>query len=809
MDQQTPVDQQKRTIEWLNRLIMLAQWHRKLPFHAVRLLSDPIEYQAFLTRVRAATDKAQLADSSTESTPLAVARKKLLEAVVAVPAIQELFGSGQDPFKDATPDVVELLAEVSDVVADSQNTVYSRNGTLSAVIDAMRKSSELDPDPLIVESLKKFFTLIETEPAAENEKSTAELLYDLAVSPHWYIVMASLRADLDYTRDEEPGDATLKATFELWRQKIAKPTVQKLLLKPGHLARAPRKLISLVWEHRDLFVEARAKIPENAREKNPDDERKQVADSAFLLFEEKFKTHLDAIRADLKVLAMVASHFLNVRKFAKFDGFVYMWPQIAQLGRANFAALRYVEELLLNRAPRPDDSDLDARDARELYTLIEKNERLKGFLRLRPYFREINEDELMQYRPLAPIVITAASSARLPEASMLESVDVAPQPQPAPPSPAPSPPTTKTLQVQTLNIKRDETVNPTDKGFTYNVSFAKDMTGQVTFNVQQLLTRILAAMGVSGDSGLQEILKELFSADPKFAEERIRRGSVELVTNTLPLLSKPLSEVLATPHSLRLVVNSHDRDIHYLPWEWWPTSSATLLLSSPDHSVVRGFSWPDLVILPEPIFAPLRLMSIIPNPPQGRRFTSDVTLKALDDLKRATNMQYFPLVGNEVTRESVQRQVEGFKPHVVHFEGYLDAVTYPNRQSVVLAGSLGEVDGWEMKQFGSELREKGVQLLVIGRNSVSRVYENACATAAFELAQQGLTLIAPMRAIDDASATTFTTEFYRAFLQGNKLESALHLARRDLAAKGGDWTVFALFADPSKLDDFQLLRESA
>jgi hypothetical protein len=110
---------------------------------------------------------------------------------------------------------------------------------------------------------------------------------------------------------------------------------------------------------------------------------------------------------------------------------------------------------------------------------------------------------------------------------------------------------------------------------------------------------------------------------------------------------------------------------------------------------------------------------------------------------------------------------------------------------------------------GSALKTAGVQLVVIGRNEVSRLYENPVATAAFQLAKKGLSVIAPMRAIDDASATTFTTDFYRAFLQGNTLESSLYQARRNLASKGGDWTVFALFTDRDRLQYLELVRESA
>jgi hypothetical protein len=690
--------------------------------------------------------------------------------------------------------------------------ILSHSGPLTAVVDAMRQGLELDPGQVMVDGLKRFLTLWETEPEpAENEKPVAELLYDLAVSPHWYIVMASLRTGRDYARDEEPVVADL---LKLWNEKIARQTIHSVLLKPGHLSRAPKKLIKLAWEYRELFAEARKNIAEHIREKDPDDERKQVAGSVFLLFEKKAPTYIEDIRADLKVLATVAKHFIDVRKFAKFDGFVYNWPEISQLGRANFDALKHVEDLLRSRAPRPSDADLDARGARELYSLIEKNDRLKAFLRLRPYFSEINENELMSYRRLVP---ASATSGR-PGSSMLESV----QPQPPPPQPpepgAPQPSTTHTRQIQTLTLQQAQDTHPSPhEDLTYDLSFSwlgKTLTAAVRLRVDNFLGKILGGMGVSSDSGLQEILKELFAGDPSFAEERIRRGSIELATGILPYGTEPLSEVLATPASLRLVVNSTEREIHYLPWEWWPTSQSRLLLSSPDHSVVRRAFQSPTRDLPPPMFAPLRLMSVIvDDPPTGIRSTSEFTLRALEELAAAPNVQYRAVVHDEARWNNLPRVLEDFRPHIVHFEGFwivssqqmteADPSVYQNTR-VNFSDHFPSIG-----EFSAELKKNGVQLLVIGRNGASTIYENSTATAAFELAQNGLSVIAPMRGIDDTSATTFATEFYRAFLAGNKLESALHLARRTLASKGGDWTAFAFFTDPDRLEYLELIRESS
>jgi CHAT domain-containing protein len=172
-------------------------------------------------------------------------------------------------------------------------------------------------------------------------------------------------------------------------------------------------------------------------------------------------------------------------------------------------------------------------------------------------------------------------------------------------------------------------------------------------------------------------------------------------------------------------------------------------------------------------------------------------------------VEYRPMIRSDATLGNVGRELQTFKPHVVHFEGYLMNSSTPDPNDTSITFYFGSNGYMSVEAFAYFLKNNGVQLLVVGRNSMAALYQNLGARATFRLIQEGVpAVIAPMRAIDDASATTFTTEFYRAFLQGNSLESSLHLARRKLASKGGDWSVFALFADPAQLDHFQLLRET-
>ena len=73
MNQATSTD--AKLIEWLNKLIMLAQWDKKLPFHLVTLVSNASAYEEFRTRVASGTaDSKEVTD---QETPVAIARKKL------------------------------------------------------------------------------------------------------------------------------------------------------------------------------------------------------------------------------------------------------------------------------------------------------------------------------------------------------------------------------------------------------------------------------------------------------------------------------------------------------------------------------------------------------------------------------------------------------------------------------------------------------------------------------------------------------------------------------------------------------------
>jgi hypothetical protein len=801
MAQETDTDS-GHTIEWLNHLIVIAQRGAKLPFYVARLVAEPAIYQEFLAEVRSGVPAPTSTTQPQVDSAVGVARERLLKMVAFAPLLHELFGGAEDPFAGATHEQLKLLAHLSDITTDPQTMFNSRNGTFLAVVEALRQSRELDQEPLILDWLTKFLTLLETN------KPTAKMLFDLACSDEWYLILAALRDDSDYAADEDSAVAQKQAE---WNQAMT-TDLRGLLFKPGHLSRAPAKLIKLAWEEVGLFDEARAQIPAEVSEPGPVEVRKQVAERALGLLEAKRKEVLDKIEEELSVLAIVAESYINIRKFAKLNGLDNGWPELSIKVRANYANFEFVEECLVNRII-PSDTDLDSRDARALYTECKNDERLIEFLKLRPYFREIDDDDLRDYRPLPPVVI----SDQAPKAAdTVSGVDIS-RTQTPPPTPAVS----QTTQVS-LTISRK--APPVSDGLlaVYDVSMVMGghtLVHEAKFSTQHLLNSILAAMGVTTEDKLQSTLKEFLASSNSAGEALMARGAAELQrqifseemqTKFSETIASKFAEAILLNSTVRLTFMSDETELHYLPWEWLTqVGTPGPLLTYKIFSVVRAFSLPPET-LPTAIIAPVKLLSIMPSAPSGRRFNSANTVKVLDEIKSSEPAEYKSLIREDATLERIITELDAFEPHIVHFEGYLLEASKSQSPGLRLVLSKPDQEGIPIEDFGALLKAKGVQLLVFGRNGISRIFENTGAIASFQLIKQGLpALIGPIRAIDDSSATNFTSEFYRAFLQGNSLEAALHVARRKLVSKGGDWSVFALFADPSRLDKFTILRPTA
>ena len=772
-------------IKWLNALIAMAQWDKALPFYFAKLFNDRDEYKKALELIRKVPREGPIPEP-----PGPILNKEewrmVYEKTTTTASLLNLFENDADPFKDAMSSQIWVLAEVSDLTSEPQTMFYSQNGTFHLVLNTIRQNSELNTKALIADCFNRFYALFDTD------LDITELLYELSCSHDWYPVLASLKDARDYTIDDRE---ITRARLKAWDERLSTEQRKRVL----DLFHVPRALVKLAWERRDLFDKALNKIEKDQRSEL----RQQVPNVAHSLFLEEAKTEVEKIESDLMLLAEIARHCISTRKFVKLDGLVYSWPRIASLAMANYASLQYVEGLFLKRKPKPSDEELQSKDARELYELCASNKAVIRFLKLRPYFQEIDENELRRYRKLSrgvsdpSRVASGVTSSSNVHASVPQTVSAV----------------STTTQVCELVIKSipgpPPLVPEQEQAFEVLLRLSNEelATATVTFSIRKLLDRMLGAIGVTSEDSLHSVLKNLFSSGN--AEDVLLRGGKELYSTII--VGSGLEEKFKAPFEsgkpvrLIVVIPSIREELHCLPWEWFPEPRFDeLLLSNSQFSLVRSKPVrPE--ISTQPLTPPIRIMGLFPNAPIGTRDISSSSMSALGKLG-TEGAHYKPLAKENANLARIKEELEKFHPHIVHFEGYVSFSPEDNAGLRIFFSKSTNAEPVGLPEFEALLKASHVQLLVIGRNESNRVYGNAAPVLASRLVRMAVpTVLAPIRAVDEVTANGFTTEFYRAFIRGGTLEEALFVARQKVQSTGGDWTPFALFSDPWVLDGFRSL----
>jgi len=342
------------------------------------------------------------------------------------------------------------------------------------------------------------------------------------------------------------------------------------------------------------------------------------------------------------------------------------------------------------------------------------------------------------------------------------------------------------------------------------VSNKEVATATVSFSVRNLLENMLLSIGASPEESLQPVLKSLFSSVPNPDQVLIRAGSQLYEAIIAPDLQEPFEKAFEGDELVRLVIASESEEIQYLPWEWLPRSNYTeLLLANPRVSLVRSIPARSETSK-GPLDTPIKIFGVFPNSPIGSREISEISAKAVEAVARAGG-SYKAVMRSRATTSKLQSELQSFTPQVVHFEGFVQFDHKKSQRLMFLFSSVAgrdHTEPLEIDSFENTLQTSHVLLLVVGRNESNRVYGNPGPIIGMRLTEIPAVLV-PVHAVDEGTAITFVTEFYKAFLAGSSLEQALYTARRRVASRGGDWTAFALFADPSTLNSFQPLPPTA
>lgn len=810
----------KKEIGLLNTVLVLAQWDKRLPRYIAKLFRDRDQYAKALEQIRwglAQTEPGQIPALQTATNTLTTDEwKSLYTSIAGAGPLRDLFKSETDPFADITHDQMLVMAGLSDISTDPQTMFYTRDEAFMEVLSATRQLTPPDTNKFIMDGLERFLYL------GEGGDQLAQLVYDLACSSNWQVVLASLRDRRDYT---EGGSSLAAQTLDQWNRTLTSE-LRPRIFGPNYVSRVPQELVRLAWEGRSLFAEASNDVPEEISD--PAARRKHLAAAAFPLFGRDYPERLDKVRSNLQLRFDVAQHLTDVRRFAKMDAFVYSWPKVASLARARYKSLEYVEECFIERRARPSETELKLNGAVELYELIAADPQLVGFLDLLPRFGEIDENLFIGYKPMASVSVDA------PPLSGAASFSTAPPPDTASKGPlisaAPSL-NVVTVKLEKVSPAQQSLASPPPATSTYQVTLSaphkagialESTTATIQLDVSGLVQEMLKIIGSSSPDNLQAFLKDFFMRTGGESKVLLHRAGTRLFEAIFnPTMRSAFTMALEGDQKVRVVVHAETNELVYLPWEWLPDpAQGDPLVRLPRFSLIRANPDSPLTSL-SPLTLPLRFLAVMPNPRGLRTLNFDKSVSMLESVLTSDKAEMVLLLNQLATFENLIHRLETLKPQVVHFEGHIESLleqgpqasppgTVPPlspKRALLLGASTGPPTFVDPEAFGKALADAGVQLLVFGNNDLSAFYDNPIADIASTLVEKGLpAVLASTRGVDDVTAGDFMSAFYLSFFQGATLEQALSDARTRISRRGGDWSAFALFANPNVLDFFSPLR---
>lgn len=254
------------------------------------------------------------------------------------------------------------------------------------------------------------------------------------------------------------------------------------------------------------------------------------------------------------------------------------------------------------------------------------------------------------------------------------------------------------------------------------------------------------------------------------------------------LLSRSIDTVKMRGNRLRLRLML-EGGLNNLPWEYLllnraggEATAADFLALAPDVSIVRHQASrlpPPVVKARLPAQMVVALSSPVGWPPLAMEEEQRVIAAAL-----AGNEQVQVTWKQPASRESLWSGVD--QAHLFHFAGHGGFVADRRgggRGLLVLEDAFGDPQEIEASELALELRQRGVRVAVLGACRSGRRDAQAWNSVAAALLKADLgAVVAMQQDVHDASATAFSSEFYRSLVAGLTLDEAVSHGRIKMAA---------------------------
>jgi len=743
----------------------------------------------------------------------------------------QLRSSGRQPLQEM-PEMpsgeAQILYQLADVRPDPNDVLRTGDAPFLRIFQMLELPST--EHPLMLQDMTRLVSL-RGAPAF-----FLEALGQIARSGRWMAEMQALEKALDQRAPKPPEKpslepSTVKLFWEATDPDSSKAAAEPFDLRAALVDQKPR-LSALLPEEVLAFLEIRKELPQpeelltQAVYSQASEANKDLALAREAL--NRLGDYHEAIELGLGLRLRAAQRFLELRRFAKLDALRHCWPHLERLLRgerwSDRVKLLEIERQALGEESRKSD--------------FLKDEKLESFLKLRPLFRDLYPDDHMQYlkaaqatEGLASVLQPPTSPApglaiQLPTSAFTEH-----------PKSAPAAHNTETealdYESATLSLVPTDPAAPEGRCSEYMATLTckeESESCHVVFPWEEIDVAIRALSNSIHETGFPqqrspardvEVARELRPREMQELGMAMRELGEKLYDLIFPEskdggnLRGLLMKLLETVPFLRLLLDMSRSELMDLPWEslYIRKTLRSHLALSQKWSLVRHF--PSISPRAQrPPLPPLRILAMLPSPrnaaPLNVEGELNVLERSLAAAIKSNLVQLQVLSPGEATVEQLNRRLRVFKPHLFHFVGH-GLFSEPHHEgAIVCENNDGKAFVLQASTLATFLNDHHVQLAVLNAcDTATGAVNDAITGVAGALINSGLpAVIATLRPISDNAALLFTREFYRAFVEGCQLETALTEARKILSAEKFDWSAYALFTSLKDLDFFRLSAEA-
>ncbi len=535
---------------------------------------------------------------------------------------------------------------------------------------------------------------------------------------------------------------------------------------------APESLIdAAIFRNRELPALERDRILGDWIHSNLDPSLKAAAEKAL-------QYRLDAAR-----------HLTHLRTFVKLDALGQCWPEIAERFRSDRSSLIAMEAQVLQPENLPSDL---APDLEALWATLRSDQRLADFLRLRPLYRYADATLLNRYFSLSrkttasptksSVIPTLASNvAAIPHYRTVHFHLTWPKE-----------PGSMQAPVRLVVVGPD----PSDK-------IEADTPGNL-FQLEHLsavAARLLEGQQTPAAAETIEVTRD-FGRRSNFRE--FGQLLFELLFDEGARIH--LDRLFKEPQRYRFLWENGNSPSIELPLEmlFTPPPSQSYLALTQRFSVIRYFSEAQRPLFDPVPTAPLRILAVMPNPPDLPPLNVAGERELLEkSFPKEGPVRLQVLAGAEANTERLQDVLRAYQPHIFHFVGH-GTINNPMAQAAIAMANDQTFRLLAASELSTLLRDNQIRIAVLNAcDTGSAPTGDAIAGLAGALVVAGIpAVVATLRPVTDPAALLFSRELYRSFVAGFSIEAAVIEGRKALSLESWDWSAYALFSglkDPSLL----------